>query len=654
MCGLGRLLRRPVFWAVLLTIAFLGALVTQATPFLLGNEEWRWHARPPAPDVRGRSWLGVIVLVTYLVISIAWIDGADSGLPSRRREWAILGFLIVMAPVIQIAMKYIRYPYPLEFYLYRTIGYHNGFWQTAVAIDSVGSSLRTYPDLMRTTEFVHLMTHPPGGVLYIWLWRQAFQLLPGVGRIVAQVFRAYHCSALWFVRLENAQIASAMAQMTIPLLSGLPILPLYLLGKRISSSKAAFRAAALYVMVPSLTVFTMRWDQIYPLFLCLSLYCLHRGLEERQSRFFFVSGLSLSVASFMSLGNLTIAVAIGAYGLFRVLSVRPGDRWQWLQDTWRSWVWLAFGSAAVWLVYQAACGVSIWDVFSTSMRTHLYLGRSYWLWIGWNLYDFLTFLGIPIAVFFVAESGRAWRAVRKDGGGVTDESLLALAIGVALLVVNLTGVVRGEVGRLWLLWMPVACLIAAVRLTRRDSRLEFALVLKLVAAQVLFFALFVRMDATGLERFEPRRPNTTPPTPEKHAAAEFGDKIALIGYELEPQVVAPGEVAHITLYWHTLQQPELPYTVFTHLLNEEGQLHGQQDNMPVQDSLPTTCWQPGEFVEDRYAITVSPDAPSGRYDVQVGMYYLPSGERLPITVESERQGDSLSLGSIQVRPPVGP
>ncbi len=77
----GRLLRRPLFWAVLLTIAFVGALVTQATPFLLGNEEWRWHARPPAPDVLGRSWLAVVVLVTYLIVSTAWIDGANSGPP---------------------------------------------------------------------------------------------------------------------------------------------------------------------------------------------------------------------------------------------------------------------------------------------------------------------------------------------------------------------------------------------------------------------------------------------------------------------------------------------------------------------------------------------------------------------------------------------
>lgn len=49
-----------------------------------------------------------------------------------------------------------------------------------------------------------------------------------------------------------------------------------------------------------------------------------------------------------------------------------------------------------------------------------------------------------------------------------------------------------------------------------------------------------------------------------------------------------------------------PYTVFTHLVDQRGELQGQQDNMPVQDDLPTTCWQTGEFVTDTYEIPVCP------------------------------------------------
>jgi hypothetical protein len=194
-----RLLRRPIFWAVLLTVLYLAAMVTQATPYLLGNAEWRWHGRPPGQGMRQRYWPALTLLAAYLFLCINWIEGPGADRPSRSREWGVLGFLILIAPAIQIALRYMRYPYPVEFYLYRTIGSHNGFWQTAVSVDSLSSYMGTYAQQMRNTEYVHLATHPPGDVLYVWLWRKALEVLPGIAHAVAQHFRAYNCSALWFV-----------------------------------------------------------------------------------------------------------------------------------------------------------------------------------------------------------------------------------------------------------------------------------------------------------------------------------------------------------------------------------------------------------------------------------------------------------------------
>jgi hypothetical protein len=272
----------------------------------------------------------------------------------------------------------------------------------------------------------------------------------------------------------------------------------------------------------------------------------------------------------MSFGNLTIVLALGAYGFAHMISLGRANWRKWLRQTWSDWALLALGTTSTWLVYQIAYGVSFWDVFSTAMETHLYLGRSYWLWVGWNLYDFLTFLGIPIAVLFVVESGRAWRSLAKGIADIGHEGRLGVAISAALLAVDVLGVVRGEVGRIWLLWMPVACLIAAMHLTRQGRRFQFALILSLVAVQALFFTFFVRVDATGMCRFEPRRPNMTPPSVDNRLRAQFGDEIVLIGYELESSEVEPGEEVRLTLYWQALEQPELPYTVFTHLVDQEG------------------------------------------------------------------------------------
>jgi hypothetical protein len=649
------LLGVPVSWAVLLTVLYLVGAATNATPYLFGPEEWRWHGRPPSLASLPRWWPSLALLVFYLLAVVFWIDSHRADRPSRRREWTVLAFLIVMAPAIQVAFTYIRYRYPVEFYLYRTIGHKNGFWQVAIgAATDLGPYLRTYPQQMQAHSFVHTPVHPPGNVVYIWLWRKGFEMLPGVGRAVAQYLRAYNCADLGFVNLEDAQIASALAQMVIPLFSGLAVIPLYLMGKRLAGSRVGFRAAALYVIVPSLTLFTMRWDQLYPLFLCLSLYWLHLALEERRLMLFFLSGLTASIASFMSFGNLTIFPALGAYGLAHLASTGLSHWPEWLRRTLPGWGLLALGGASVWLVYQAVYGVSFWDVFSTAMQTHFHLGRSYWVWVGYNPYDFLTFLGVPVAVLFVAESARAWRkAIRTKMAVpvVPIKALPALAISATLLALNLSGAARGEVGRMWLLWMPVACLVVAIGLARDERRRSYHLILVLLALQTLSFHHFLRVHATGMPRFAPHQPETTLPDVDYRLDARLGDEIALVGYDLEPLELAPGEKLHLTLYWQALEQPYRPYTVFVHLLDETGRLGGQQDNMPVKNSLPTTCWQPGEFVADSYDIPLDSDTPPGDYTLEVGMYYLPTGERLPVTAPPGHPPDRLLLQPVRVLTP---
>ncbi len=646
-----QLLGNRILWVILLTALYLVGLAARVSPYLFGPDEWRWSGRSPSPATYSRWWPSLVLLGVYLLVTILWLDGRGADQPSRRREWAALTFLVLMAPAIQVALKYIHYRYPLEFYLYRTIGPHNGFWQVAIGTDGLAHYLRTYPEQMRAYPFVHTPVHPPGDFVYVWLWRKGFELLPGLAHVVAQFLRTYNCANLWFVMLEDAQIASGLAQMVVPLCSGLPAVPLYLLGKRLAGPRAGFRAAALYVVVPSLTLFTMRWDQLYPLFLCLSLYWLHRGLEDRRLVFFFLAGFAASVGSFMSFGNLTILPALGAYGLAHLGHTGlPGWR-TWLRRTWVGWALLALGGASVWLGYQAAFGVSFWDVFATVMQTHLHLGRSYWLWVGYDLYDFLTFLGIPIAVLFVAESVRTWRETIRTRLAIPLELLPALSISFVLLALDLSGAARGEVGRMWLLWMPAACLVAAIGLARRGSRFSYALPLALTALQALFFTLFLRVSATGMPSFQPHQPAMGPPMVSYQMEARLGEGIALVGYDVEPLEVMPGETIHLTLYWQALEQPDRPYTVFTHLFDPWGELQGQQDNVPLQGSLPTTCWQPGEFVTDPYDIPVAPDAPPGEYTVEVGMYYLPTEERLPVDGPPGQPADRLLLGVVQV---VGP
>jgi hypothetical protein len=111
--------------------------------------------------------------------------------------------------------------------------------------------------------------------------------------------------------------------------------------------------------------------------------------------------------------------------------------------------------------------------------------------------------------------------------------------------------------------------------------------------------------------------------------ADVGQDFRLLGYDLEPIQARPGETVHLTLYWEALHKPTGDYTVFAHLLDASGQMRGQQDHQPQGGTYPTYLWDEGERVPDEYELTIAPDAPPGAYQIAVGMYYLPTLERLP-------------------------
>lgn len=129
----------------------------------------------------------------------------------------------------------------------------------------------------------------------------------------------------------------------------------------------------------------------------------------------------------------------------------------------------------------------------------------------------------------------------------------------------------------------------------------------------------------------------------------LGEVVRLLGYDLEPTEVEAGGSVRITLYWRALSTMETSYTVFVHLLDEEGELRGQRDSVPGGGSLPTTGWMSGEVISDRYHISIASDAPPGRYRLLVGMYEPTSGKRLPVyDGAGNGVGDSVPLEGVEV------
>ena len=122
----------------------------------------------------------------------------------------------------------------------------------------------------------------------------------------------------------------------------------------------------------------------------------------------------------------------------------------------------------------------------------------------------------------------------------------------------------------------------------------------------------------------------------------LADEILLLGYNIESGF-RPGDGIHLTLFWQCLEEMKRDYTVFTHLVDKEGNFWGQKDNEPVDGFYPTEQWQVGEIVRDQYDITISPKAPPGEYQLEVGMYLAETGERLAVLGEGVDQAQRVIL-----------
>lgn len=124
--------------------------------------------------------------------------------------------------------------------------------------------------------------------------------------------------------------------------------------------------------------------------------------------------------------------------------------------------------------------------------------------------------------------------------------------------------------------------------------------------------------------------------------------IRLQGYAMTPET-HPGQELLLALHWESLRPVDYNYQVFVHLLDVNDEKLAQRDGQPVLWLRPTSTWQPGEEIVDRYALLLPDDLPIGSYTIAVGLYDPVSGLRLPVSAGS---GDyAIRLGPVLVTPP---
>jgi 4-amino-4-deoxy-L-arabinose transferase-like glycosyltransferase len=130
----------------------------------------------------------------------------------------------------------------------------------------------------------------------------------------------------------------------------------------------------------------------------------------------------------------------------------------------------------------------------------------------------------------------------------------------------------------------------------------------------------------------------------------FEDHIELIGYALDRRQARAGDSLTVTLYWRAEAVPSQNYKVFVHLVGEGEQRAAQHDSDPQNGAAPTTSWLPGQTVVDAHPLTIAPDTPPGTYQLRVGLYDGPTGQRLRLLQDGDGsvQADSITLPGVRV------
>jgi hypothetical protein len=429
--------RMEALVAVAVTLAVLAAVALDMTPLLRGPApyppEWQWGYDPKATGHR----LGPAVACCLGLIGLIAVAGRT------RRHGMLLAAATVLGAGLQVALLHLEADGAVAEMVRRTASGSFTSYHTVAAVGpgrDPGRFLARHhellPGLRKGTP--HAATHPPGPVLF---YRALIH--------VAERFPAIRSLA------PPAWAAALLGPLLLGLLGAAACWPVRDLAFALSDDgAAAVRIAVLWTLVPGLVLMAPELDQALALPVAASVAAWASALRTtaagRAARGALLSGALAGVAAFFSYGAVLL-VALGGLACLPLAAEGAPRRRQVGRP-----VLLAVIAGAIVFLLPMLAGHDPFRSALTALAIHreqFTAGRAYGTWLLFNPWDVFVFLGPPVAALGV------WRAVRALGPARDERPLRADAFRAALLVglgvFLLTGVVRGEMGRIFVPLMPV-------------------------------------------------------------------------------------------------------------------------------------------------------------------------------------------------------
>jgi hypothetical protein len=133
------------------------------------------------------------------------------------------------------------------------------------------------------------------------------------------------------------------------------------------------------------------------------------------------------------------------------------------------------------------------------------------------------------------------------------------------------------------------------------------------------------------------KPDPFPPPPAdaqpidiafKHSAGQI--RLTHVEYDPPLDIVRPGDILNLQFFWHAETAIAEDYTLFVHLVNAAGETIAQVDTNFAETGFPTSTWYAGATISTTHQLAVPTDT-SGPLRLRIGLYFLPTLERLEVT-----------------------
>jgi hypothetical protein len=141
------------------------------------------------------------------------------------------------------------------------------------------------------------------------------------------------------------------------------------------------------------------------------------------------------------------------------------------KDVWKLIFNLGLGFLSVYILFSVFFSFPLFKVLTYDLMDAVTFNindqRGYWIWLAEDIKSFFYAVGVPISVitiYMTAQILPQWRA-SSDFSILSIENVFVISFIITLLVLDFSGINRGEITRLWifmavLLQVPVAIFMA--------------------------------------------------------------------------------------------------------------------------------------------------------------------------------------------------